>query len=72
MRDVYAIVIERGDDESYTAYVPDLSGCVSCGDSPDELRQNIREAVALHLESLRDHNEAIPQPATLVEHVQAA
>ena len=32
----YAVVIERAGDGSYSAYVPDLPGCVSCGDSPDE------------------------------------
>jgi len=58
----YAIVIEDA-GENLSAYVPDLPGCVSTGTSVDEVTTNIREAIALHLESLREHGEEIP-PAT--------
>ena len=68
----YVIVIERGNDGSYSAYVPDLPGCTSCGDTLDELRINIREAVTLHIESLREHGEAVPAPTVIVETVAAA
>jgi predicted RNase H-like HicB family nuclease len=51
----YVFVIERADDGSYAAYVPDLPGCVACGDTPDEVRATIKKAVALHMGSLGDH-----------------
>lgn len=68
----YLIVIERGNDGSLSAYVPDLPGCTSCGDTLDELRSNIREAVALHVESLRTHGEPVPAPSAKAETVIAA
>jgi predicted RNase H-like HicB family nuclease len=67
----YVYVIERAADGSYSAYVPDLPGCTSCGDTVDELKQNIREAVALYIESLRDHGESVPAPSTSVDVVEA-
>jgi predicted RNase H-like HicB family nuclease len=68
----YVYVVEQAADGSYSAYVPDLPGCVTCGDSPDEVRHLIREAVALHIESLRQHNEPIPQPSSTADVVEAA
>jgi len=68
----YVIVIERAPDGSYSAYVPDLPGCVACGDTPDEARRLIAEAVPLHIESLRQHGEPVPPPTTLVGTVHAA
>ena len=62
----YAVMIEQADDGSYSAYVPDLPGCVSCGDTQEEAEQLIKEAVALHIESLRQHGEAVPRPKTIV------
>jgi predicted RNase H-like HicB family nuclease len=59
----YVVVIEKAEDGSFSAYVPDLPGCVSCGDSPEEAEQLIREAIRLHVESLREHGEAVPSPA---------
>jgi predicted RNase H-like HicB family nuclease len=58
----YLVVIEKADDGSYSAYVPDLPGCVTCGDSIGEVKTLIQEAIRLHIESLRDHQEPIPQP----------
>ena len=60
----YVVIIERAEDGSYSAYVPDLPGCVSCGDSVDELRVNVREAVRLHIESLESHGEPVPPPTS--------
>ena len=68
----YVIVIERADDGSYSAYVPDLPGCVACGDTPDEARTLIAEAVQLHVASLREHGEPVPTPAALTAVVHAA
>lgn len=68
----YAVVIERAADGSYSAYVPALPGCVSCGDTPGEVRTLIAEAIALHIESVREHGEPVPPPTTTVDVVHAA
>lgn len=68
----YVVVIEKAADGSYSAYVPDLPGCVSCGDSPEEVRRLIEEAVALHIESLRRHGEPVPRPTATAHVVHAA
>ncbi len=60
----YAVIIEAATDGSFSAYVPDLPGCVACGDSQDEVKSLIREAIGMHLESLRQHGETIPTPTT--------
>jgi len=68
----YVYVIEKANDGSYSAYVPDLPGCTTSGDSIEEVRQLIGEAVALHIESLREHNEPVPLPTSMADVVEAA
>lgn len=68
----YVYVIEKAGDGSFSAYVPDLPGCTTCGDSVEEVRQNVKDAVALYLDSLREHNEPIPEPNSLTDVVEAA
>jgi predicted RNase H-like HicB family nuclease len=60
----YVVVVEKGEDGTFSAYVPDLPGCVSCGESVEELRLNIREALRLHIESLESHGEPVPLPTS--------
>jgi predicted RNase H-like HicB family nuclease len=55
----YLVVIEKNQD-GYWVWVPDLPGCVSVGDTPDEARRNIHEAIDLHLEGMREDGQAIP------------
>ena len=57
----YAIVIEHA-GANYSAYVPDLRGCVATGDTAKEAEAQIREAIAFHLEGLREDAVAIPHP----------
>ena len=57
----YTIVIERA-PENYAAYVPDLPGCVATGPTWDETVQHMRQAIQLHIESLREHGEPVPAP----------
>ena len=66
----YAVVIERA-GANYSAYVPDLPGCISVGDTIEETERNIREAITLHLEGLREQGEVVPTPTTKVEYVDA-
>ncbi len=49
----YAVVIEKG-ERNYSAYVPDLPGCVSIGDTPEQVKAEIREAIEFHLEGMRE------------------
>jgi predicted RNase H-like HicB family nuclease len=50
----YAVIIE-GSGESFSAYVPDLPGCVATGQSVDDVEARIREALRMHIESLEAH-----------------
>ena len=68
----YVAVIEKAEDGSFSAYVPDLPGCVTCGDSVEEVRRLIEEAVNLHIESLRSHGEAVPPPTATTHTVHGA
>jgi predicted RNase H-like HicB family nuclease len=68
----YVVVIEKADDGSFSAYVPDLPGCVACGDDRDEVTTSIEEAVRLHIESLRAHGDPMPPPSTTTTVVHAA
>ena len=60
----YEIIIEREEDPKagYSVYCPDLPGCFSNGGSASEAKKNMAEAVALHLESLRELGKPIPKP----------
>ena len=66
----YAVVIEWG-EHNYSAYVPDLPGCIATGKTVEEVTQLIREAIALHLEGLREDGDPIPEPTTLCAYVDA-
>ena len=68
----YVAVIEQARDGSYSAYVPDLPGCVACGDTREEVTTSIQEAVRLHVESLRTHGDSVPAPSTTTAVVHAA
>ena len=68
----YVVVIEKAADGSFSAYVPDLPGCVTCGDTVEEARRLIEEAVRLHIESLRYHGEPVPPPTASTHTVHAA
>ncbi len=67
----YAIVIEAA-GSNYSAYVPDLPGCIATGATPEETEQAIREAVAFHLEGLREEGLPIPPAVSRVEYVEVA
>ena len=65
----YAVVIEKG-ERNYSAYVPDLPGCVSVGDTVEEVKAEIREAIEFHLEGLREDGLPIPKPSSWMEYVE--
>jgi predicted RNase H-like HicB family nuclease len=68
----YAIVIEKAPGSNYSAYVPDLPGCISVGDTLDEVKRMIQEAVELHIEGMREDGLPIPAPSTEVAVVEVA
>jgi predicted RNase H-like HicB family nuclease len=67
----YAIVIEKA-ESNYSAYVPDLPGCVATGATVEEAESPIREAIEFHLEGMRDDGVSIPAPVSKVEYVDIA
>jgi len=64
----YAIVIEKAGN-NYSAYVPDLPGCIATGATVEETETQIREAIELHLEGMREDGLPIPQPSSQVDYV---
>ncbi len=64
----YAVIIERG-ETGYGAYVPDLPGCVAVGETEEEVRQLIREAIEFHLDGLREDGPPVQPPSARVEYV---
>ena len=67
----YAIVIEKAEG-NYSAYVPDLPGCVATGATVAEVEAEIREAMGFHVEGLREDGLPIPAPASRVEYIDVA
>lgn len=67
----YAVVIEEAEG-NFSAYVPDLPGCVATGSTLLEVEEAIREAIAFHLEGLREEGASIPKPSSQVEYVEVA
>lgn len=65
----YVVVVEKGEN-SFGAYVPDLPGCAVVAETREEALKLIREAIALHLHSLREEGSPIPEPVTTTELVQ--
>jgi predicted RNase H-like HicB family nuclease len=65
----YAVVIEKA-ESNYSAYIPDLPGCIAAGETLEETRQLIGEAIKFHLELMREEGLDIPEPTTLVQFVE--
>lgn len=69
----FTIVIERGPpDSNFSAYVPDLPGCVSTGRTLDEVKRNLAEAVTLHLHGMQVEGDPIPAPSTVADFVEVS
>ena len=60
----YLILVEGGSPSNYSAWSPDLPGCVATGDDVDECVRNLREAIAFHLEGLVADGELAPEPVS--------
>lgn len=66
----YAVLFEKT-DTGYSAYVPDLPGCIAVGDTLEETAQLMREAIEFHLDGMREDGEPIPEPTTIAGYVIA-
>jgi predicted RNase H-like HicB family nuclease len=67
----YAVVIERAEG-NYSAYVPDLPGCVATGATVEEAEREIRDAIAFHIEGMREDGLPIPEPTSQVAKIDVA
>jgi len=67
----YAVVIEKT-ESNYSAYVPDLPGCVATGRTLNQTESQIREAIEIHLAGMRDDGQPIPMPSSSVDYVEVA
>jgi len=65
----YAVVIEKADG-NYSAYVPDLPGCVATGDTVVAVESEIREAIRLHIDGLQADGIVVPQPTSIAEYIE--
>jgi predicted RNase H-like HicB family nuclease len=68
----YLYIIEKATDGSYSAYVPDLPGCTTSGDTVDEVKRGIKDAVDSYVEELRADGHPVPEPSTAADVVEAA
>jgi predicted RNase H-like HicB family nuclease len=66
----YAVVIEQA-ESNFSAYVPDLPGCVATAQTVEAVEREIREAIRFHIEGLKEDGAPIPEPTSLAEYVEA-
>ncbi|MEO6945602.1 MAG: type II toxin-antitoxin system HicB family antitoxin [Nitrobacter sp.] len=66
----YAVVIEKAGD-NFSAYVPDLPGCVATGTSVEDVEHEIRDAIRFHIAGLNEDGLAIPAPTSIANYVEA-
>ena len=65
----YAVVIEKA-GENYSAYVPDLPGCVATGATVEAVEQEMREAIRFHIDGLKADGLPVPAPTSLAEYIE--
>ncbi len=66
----YLMVIEKGEN-NFSAYFPDLPGCVATGETIEEVKANLTGALIMHLQGLAEDNEPLPPPMAIAEYVEA-
>jgi predicted RNase H-like HicB family nuclease len=64
----FLVIIEPGPN-NYSAYVPDLPGCIATGKTLEEVKKNMQEAISMHLEGMLEDNEPIPSSSSLAEYM---
>ena len=66
----YAVVIEKAEG-NFSAYVPDLPGCVATGDTVESVGREIRDAIRFHIDGLKEDGLPVPAPTSIAEYVEA-
>jgi predicted RNase H-like HicB family nuclease len=69
---MYAVVFETAPSSNWSAYVPDLPGCVSTGKTLEETEVNIREAIAFHLDGITEDGLPIPEATSFARMIEVA
>jgi predicted RNase H-like HicB family nuclease len=64
----FLIVIEKADG-NYSAYSPDLPGCIATGATVEEVKKNMQEAIEMHVKGLKEDNLPVPEPSSIAEYV---
>jgi predicted RNase H-like HicB family nuclease len=64
----FLIIIEKG-SRNYSAYAPDLPGCIATGKTLDEVKANMREAIKMHIEGMVEDHEPIPTSQTMADYL---
>ena len=65
----YLVIFEKADN-NYSAYSPDIPGCIATGTTRDEAEKNIKEAIDFHIEGLREDGLPLPEPASSTEYIE--
>jgi predicted RNase H-like HicB family nuclease len=66
----YAVVIEKA-GSNYSAYVPDLPGCVATGPNVKSVESEIRRAIRFHIDGLKADGQPVPEPSSIAQYVEA-
>ncbi len=66
---MYLVVFEKAED-NYSAYSPDMLGCIATGSTRDEVEKNIKEAINFHIEGLIKDGSPLPKPASFTEYIE--
>jgi predicted RNase H-like HicB family nuclease len=67
----FSVVIEKAEG-NYSAYSPDLPGCIAVGDTLEEVQANMEEAMRLHIQGMIEDHESIPVPQSKVQYIEIA
>ena len=65
----YLVIFEKANG-NYSAYSPDVPGCIATGSTRGEVEKNIREAISFHVEGLVKDGEPLPEPASFTEYIE--
>ena len=65
----YLVIIEKA-EHNYSAYIPDLPGCIVAGKTITEIKESMDKAVIMHIEGMRENGEPIPEPSTIADYLE--
>ena len=65
----YLVIYEKA-KENYSAYSPDIPGCIATGKTRKETEKNIKEAISLHIDGLKEDGQSLPEPSSFTEYVE--